>query len=380
MESYYRVRAEIDQSALRQNVRNIRAKIGEGVRLMGVVKSNAYGHFIDHVVPTLEQEGTDAFAVASVGEGKLVRELTDRTILVLGYSDLSEYKDAIENDIDLTVFTMEQAQILSEICAHWGKEACIHIKVETGMERIGFEPNLVSAEMIRQISHLPGIRIGGFFTHFARSDEKDKTAAKQQMDKFLGFLGLLEKRGVSIPLVHMANSAAIMEMEESYRNLPYPVMVRAGIILYGLYPSEEMDRDAFSLTPVMSVKSHIVHLKWVNEGTPIGYGGSYTAPKRMKIATIPIGYGDGYPRRLSSLGYCLIRGEKAGITGRVCMDQMMVDVTDIPGVRLKDEALIFGKELPLDELASLSGTISYEIVCQLTDRVERIDTNEYAEE
>ena len=378
MQHYDRVSAEINQSALAANIRNIRSKIGDKTRLMAVVKSNAYGHGIEHVIPCLCREGADAFAVASVGEGILVRALTDKPILVLGYTDPLEYADALKNRIDLTIFGLEQALILSDIAQKEQLEAGVHIKVETGMERIGFEPNLVSCEMIRQISHLPGVSIHGFFTHFARSDEKDNSHAKAQMDRMMNFLAMVEKRGVPIPLVHMANSAAIMEFEESYESLPYPVMVRAGIMLYGLYPSEEMDRSAFELHPVMTVKSHVVHLKWVEEGTPVGYGGTFVAPKKMKIATIPIGYGDGYPRHLSGKGEVVIRGQRAPITGRVCMDQLMVDVTDIEGVRIRDEVTVFGEDPSLDELAEKAGTIHYEIICQLTDRVRRIDT--YSEE
>ena len=380
MQRYYRVRAEIDQEALRGNIQRIRDKIGDETLLMAVIKSNAYGHGIEHVVPVLEKEKVDQYAVASVGEGMLVRTLTVRPILVLGYTDPDEYLEALEHRIDLTVFSLEQAQILSEKCLKVNKSARIHIKIETGMQRIGFEPGIVNAELIRQISLLPGIEIAGFFTHFARSDEKDKSAAQEQFKKMTGFLELLRRRGINVPLVHMANSAAIMEYPESYHDFPYPVMVRAGIMLYGLYSSEEMDKEAFRLDPVMTLRSHVVHLKWVDEGTPIGYGGTYRAEKRMHIATIPVGYGDGYPRHLSNTGSVLIRGVRCPIRGRVCMDQMMVDVTDVPGVWLRDEVELFGAELPLEELAEKAGTIHYEIVCQLTDRVERIETNNTAEE
>ncbi len=374
MGHYYRVRAEIRLDALRTNIRNIRSKIGNETLLMAVIKSNAYGHGIEHVIPVMEEEKVDQYAVASVGEGVLVRKLTNSPVLVLGYTDPDDYPEALSSHIDLTIFSLEQAQMLSEVCEKTGQTARIHIKIETGMERIGFEPGIVTAEFIRKISLLPGIEIAGFFSHFARSDEKDKIAARSQLQKMTSFLELVEKRGVKIPLMHIANSAGIMEFPESYKNLPYPVMVRAGIMLYGLYPSEEMDKEAFELDPVMQLKSHIVYLKWVEKGTPIGYGGSYVTDRRMHIATIPIGYGDGYPRHLSNCGEVLIRGMKAPIRGRVCMDQLMVDVTVIPGVRLRDEVLLFGKDLLLEDVAAKAGTIHYEIICQLTDRVERIDT------
>ncbi|MBO6159104.1 MAG: alanine racemase [Firmicutes bacterium] len=375
MENYYRVRAELSVSALKENFKRILEKTDSKSRVMAVVKSNAYGHGIEHVVPVLDQEGADAFAVASVQEGVQVRKLTNKSILVLGFTHPSEYVTAAENHIMLTVFSLEQAQILSEIMVRHNLKADIHIKIETGMQRIGFVPNLVNAELIRQISKLPAVTIRGYFTHFSRSDEKDKSHAQKQMDTFLSFMKMLEKRGLEIPLVHMANSAAIMEMPSSYAKLPYPSMVRAGIMLYGLYPSGEMDREAFALRSVMSLSSHIVHLKWVEKGTPVGYGGSYEAEKDMRIATVPVGYGDGYPRHLSNTGYVLIHGQKAPIRGRVCMDQMMVDVTDIPEARLLDKVILFNEDLSVETLADLSGTISYEIVCQLTDRVERFVTD-----
>ncbi|MBQ7059380.1 MAG: alanine racemase [Firmicutes bacterium] len=380
MGRYFRVRAEIRQDALRGNIRRIRSAIGEETLLMAVIKSNAYGHGIEHVVPVMEEEKVDQYAVASVGEGLQVRKLTEKPVLVLGYTDPDDYRDALSAGIDLTIFSLEQAQILSEVCEKTEKKARIHIKIETGMERIGFEPGIVTAEFIRKISLLPGIEIAGFFSHFARSDEKDKSAAEKQLKKMTDFLDVLQKRGVRIPLMHIANSAAIMEFPESYRDLPYPVMVRAGIMLYGLYPSDEMDKEAFILDPVMELKSHIVHLKWVDQGTPIGYGGSYVTDRRMHIATIPVGYGDGYPRHLSNVGEVLIRGMKAPIRGRVCMDQLMVDVTDIPGVRLRDEVELFGRDLLLEEVAEKAGTIHYEIICQLTDRVERVGAQTSEEE
>lgn len=368
---YFRVRAYLDEDALRYNLRRIRQKIGKDVKLMAVIKSNAYGHGVKNLVPVMISEGVNAFAVACLSEALEVRQMTDLPILVLGYTGESEYLEAMVNHISLTVYSLDQAKALSKAGLDHDLNVSVHIKLDTGMGRIGFALTDQSAQEIRTISHLPHLVIDGFFTHFARSDEQDKTSTRLQEDRFLDFLSKVGKLGVPIPLVHCANSAAIMEYPRSYEKLPYPVMVRAGIMMYGLYPSEEMDREAFPLEPVMTLVSHVVHLKWVEQGTPIGYGGTYTAPSRRLIATIPVGYGDGYPRHLSNCGKVLIRGVKAPIVGRICMDQFMADVTDVPGVSMLDEVTLFGRDLSLDEAAADAGTISYEILCQLSDRVER---------
>ncbi|HCA34765.1 MAG TPA: alanine racemase [Lachnospiraceae bacterium] len=385
MKDYYRVKAVISKDALVHNIRLIKNKLGP-VRMMAVVKSNAYGHDIRNVIPVCSDQGVDAYAVATLEEGVEVRSLLDRLpsewsrqhasmILVLGYTDPSEYDRAIRNKIDLAVYSLEQAEALSKEAVRLDQRAGLHIKLETGMQRIGFDLNDQSLQDIKAISTLPNLSINGVFSHFARADEKDKSHADLQWERYQAFTDRLERAGVRIKAHHIANSAAIMEYPQAYTQ-PLPEgeywMARAGIILYGLYPSDEMDRQAMPLEPVMSLYTHVVHLKTVPAGTPIGYGGAYVTTRPSRIATITVGYGDGYPRHLSDKGYVYVRGQKAPIRGRVCMDQTMIDVTDIKDVQLLDEVELIGPHVPLDDLADLSGTIHYEIICQLTDRIPRI--------
>lgn len=384
-EPYYRVQAFLSRSALEHNVRLIQEKLKGKTRMMAVVKSNAYGHGVENVVPVLSSMGVDAYATATVDEGARVRRVLeeggkerDSMILVLGYSDVSEYEKALENHLSLTVYSLSQAEALESLSEKKGVQAKVHIKLETGMQRIGFACSDESVESVRKIEAMDHLLVEGIFSHFARCDEKDKRYADEQWNRFDGFCQKLEKENVSVPIRHIANSAGIMEYEKAYTQ-PLPqgesYMARAGIMLYGLYPSDEMDREAMHLEPVMSLKSHVVHLKTVPEGTPVGYGGSFVTRRETSIATIPVGYGDGYPRHLSNKGSVLINGKRAPVIGRVCMDQLMADVTDIPGVSLLDEVTLFGEGLSLDEIAAQAGTISYEIVCQLTDRVPRVMTD-----
>ena len=376
---YFRVRAYIDEKALRHNIRIVREKIGPQVLLAGVVKADAYGHGVQYVAPILEQEGADYFAVATIEEAVELRELgITHPILILGYTDPAQYTEALEHQIHITIYEEWQARTLSEAAVKQRKKGLAHIKLETGMQRIGFACSEESVQKIKNIMRLPQLSIDGIYTHFARADEADKSQARQQQSCYDTFLDCLEKEGVWIPLHHTANSAAIMEYRAAYETADLekqPVskkMARAGVMLYGLYPSAEMDICETSLKPVLSLISHVVHLKDVQTGTAIGYGGAYVTTRPSRIATIPVGYGDGYPRRLSNIGYVMIRGKKAPITGRVCMDQFMVDVTDIPQVQLGDEVTLIGEGVPAMRLAELTDTIHYELVCQLTKRVPRV--------
>ena len=374
MEEYFRVRAYISEKALRHNARIVKEKIGPGVTWMAVVKADAYGHGIDHVVPILEQEGAGAYAVATLEEAVQVRRLVkDKPILILGYTDAQQYQEALSQQISLTIYTVQQALALSETAGALGVNARVHIKLETGMGRIGFACAAQSVQEIETIWNLPHLTLEGLFTHFARADEADKEQARLQQERFDRFAAALAERGIVPSLYHTANSAAIMEFPEAFSHWPKTkLMVRAGIMLYGLYPSDEMDREQTRLMPVLRLLSLYVYLLEVEKGTPIGYGGTYVAPGKRRIATIPVGYGDGYPRRLSGLGYVMIRGARAPITGRVCMDQLMVDVTDISDVSLGEEVVLIGQGVEAETLAALSQTIHYEIVCQLTNRVPRV--------
>jgi alanine racemase len=375
-EEYYRTRVYIDKTALRHNIRLIRQTIGDSVWMLGVVKANAYGHGFRNIVPVLEEEGVKYLAVATVEEGiELRKEACRLPILLLGYTDPAQYEQVLSNDLTVALFHEADAKCLSDLALRRGTKAKAHIKMDTGMGRIGLPCSPEGyAEAVR-IAALPGLSVEGAFTHLARADEKNKSITDQQVARYQAFLMAMEKAGVSIPLQHISNSAAIMEYPLARQNgegQHYQWMVRAGIMLYGLYPSHEMDRERMELWPVLSWMSHVVHLKTVPAGTPIGYGGTYVASEERRIATIPVGYGDGYPRRLSNTGHVVIEGKRAPITGRVCMDQIMVDVTDIPEVRLGSPVTLIGEGITAEEIADQIGTIHYEVVCQITGRVPRV--------
>ena len=377
-QEYFRVRAYIDEEALRRNIRTVRQKIGPKVLMLGTVKANAYGHGAERVARILQEEGADYLSTAIIEEAVQLRKAgIELPILVLGYTDPSQYELALEHGIHLTIFSEQQAQVLSQKAAAGGKTGLVHLKLDTGMGRIGFECCESSVDAIERISQLPDLSLDGIFTHFARADEVDKAEAERQQKRYDDMLQRIEARGIQIPIHHTANSAAIMEYPQAHRlhtekNNAVSWMVRAGIMLYGLYPSNEMDREQTKLYPVLSLISHVIHVKEVEDGTPIGYGGTYVAKGRRRIATIPVGYADGYPRHLSGIGYIKIRGQRAPIAGRICMDQFMVDVTEVPGVCVGDEAELIGEGVTAEEIADLTGTIHYELTCQLTARVPRV--------
>lgn len=366
-ETYYRVEALIHQEALRRNIRTIRESLAPGVLLMAVVKANAYGHGIENVWPVLKQEGVDQLAVAVVEEGVHMRRMGITVpILLLGYTDPSDCETLIENQLSATVFTYEMAKALSDTAVKMQQTTAVHVALDTGMRRIGFSCTEESVQCIRRISELPGIRIEGLFTHFAQADQQDKNSAREQLARFNRMDQRLREVGVHIPIRHVSNSAAIMELPEARFE-----MVRAGIIMYGLSPSDEMDTKCFPLAPVMELRSHVVYIKEIEDGDAVGYGATYVAKGRRRIGTVPIGYADGYSRLLSGKGAVMIRGKKAPIAGRICMDQFMIDLTDIPEAQEGDEIIVFGEGLSLDELAEQVGTISYELACQISSRVPR---------
>ncbi len=274
-------------------------------------------------------------------------------------------------DICPTVFRLDMAQELSAEAVRQGKNVNVHIKVDTGMSRIGFADTEESVKTVCEIGELPGITLEGLFTHFAKSDEADKAATEKQLMRYQAFNRACETAGVRFQIHHCSNSAGIIDLPEA--NLD---MVRAGITVYGLYPSEEVKKELVPLKPAMEMKSHIVHVKEITPGTEISYGGIYTADSARRIATVPVGYADGYPRSLSNKGCILVAGKRAPICGRVCMDQMMVDVTEIPEAVPGLEVTMFGRDgdayLSVDELAELSGRFNYEFVCDLSQRVPRI--------
>lgn len=373
--SIYRVCARIDLDAFRHNVNEIKKKIGSNAYLMGVVKTNAYGHGAVVLSRELEALGAKWLAVACADEGVELRKNGIRLpVLVLGFTSPDQYGDLLKYDITPTVFSMDMARALNEAARAVGRTLPIHIKIDTGMGRIGYAVTRENAREIAGISRLANLKLEGMFTHFACADmakEEYREITKRQYERYCQMEQWLMEEGVTVPLRHCANSAGIMDSPGMYKD-----MVRAGIILYGLYPSDEMAKEKLKLLPVMSVKSHITYIKTVEPGEGISYGYTYVTKKPTVVATIPVGYGDGYPRLLSNKGSVLIRGQRAPIIGRVCMDQFMVDISHIPGVCEGDGVTLVGTDgaetISMDELAALTGTISYELACDVGRRVPRV--------
>lgn len=368
-----RVRADIDLDAVLYNMESMHKKLKSGTKIAAVVKADAYGHGAVEISRVLENlPYLWGYAVATSNEAmQLVEAGRKKPIIILGLSFPEQFEEIVENDLRPAVCTYETAQALSDIAAEKNKVCRIHIKVDTGMSRIGFQVTPESADTVARISKLPNIMIEGIFTHFARADESSKAPAYEQFKQFEKMIAMVEEKGVQIPLKHCSNSAGIVEIPECNMD-----MVRAGITLYGLWPSEEVDKTKISLKPVMSLRSRVAYVKELLPGRQISYGGTFTVKKKMTVATVPVGYGDGYARGLSNKGWVLIKGQKAPICGRVCMDQCMVDVTDIPGVKIGDTVTLLGKdadeEITMEQLGELSGRFNYEFACLITPRVPRI--------
>lgn len=368
---FKRTWAEINLDALKHNIDVIKSNISDTTEIMAVVKADCYGHGMKYFLPELETLGCGFYAVSNIEEALDVRRYTDKPILILGYTP-AVYADLLsKNNISQTVFSLDYANSLSKTASAPVK---IHIKIDTGMQRLGFcycdSPMDESAiGDIVKVCKLQNLHPEGIFTHFAESDNKKETDdfTDKQFSRFTEIIDLLKKENITFKYRHCANSAAILTHHEKQLDA-----VRAGIIIYGLYPSVDMMKD-FDIRPVMSLKSIVSMVKTVPSGQTIGYGRTYKAEKDLKIATVPVGYADGYPRHLSNKGYVIINGKKANIVGNVCMDQIMVDITDIPDVKLGDEVLLFGESqgniIPADELAELCGTIGYEIISNLGKRV-----------
>lgn len=377
MSKYSRVYAKIDLDAVRHNFQVMRANIDPATKMIAVIKADGYGHGAIPIAKLVEDyDYIWGFATATAEEALELRSAgVKKPILILGFVFEEYYKELVEQDIRPAVFKLSMAQQLSEEACRQNKEFAIHLALDTGMSRIGFADVEESVETIGQIAALPGLKIEGMFTHFAKADELDKTAANRQLQRYLAFADKLEENGVHIPIRHCSNSAALMEMPHANLNI-----VRAGISIYGIYPSDEVDRSIMELKPVMELKSHITYIKEVEPGTEVSYGGTFVAERKTRIATIPVGYADGYPRLLSGKGWVLIHGQKAPILGRVCMDQFMVDVTDIPQARELDEVTLLGRDrdsvITVDELGKISGRFPYEFVCDISKRVPRVYVGE----
>lgn len=372
MNRYLRCYAEISLEAIGHNIREVKKRLPEGVKLLGVVKANAYGHGAVPVASYLENQ-VDYFATATIEEAIELRENgISAPILILGYVSPSQYGDLVEYDITQTIDSYAQALALEKEAARQNRKAKAHLAVDTGMTRIGFQVTEHDADEAAKIADLPHIELEGMFTHFSCADQEDKTYCLMQMEKYDKMTALLAERGVTIPLRHICNSAGIMEFDDHRFE-----MVRSGIITYGIYPSEEVKKERLDLIPALSWKSHVIHVKEVGPGIGVSYGATYVTEKPMtRIATVSAGYADGYPRALSNQGCVLIHGKKAPIIGRICMDQMMVDVTDIPDVQVEDVVTLVGTDgdetITIEEIANPAARFDYEMLCDISSRVTRV--------
>lgn len=373
MKNYTRVYAEIDLDAVGFNMESMRKNVAPETGFIGVVKADGYGHGAIPVALAIDPYVV-GYAVATIDEALILRNHgITKPILILGVTHQSRYGELLEGDIRPAIFTMEQAKPLSDLAKARGTRAKIHLALDTGMSRIGLEADEGGADLAAKIAALDGIEAEGLFTHFARADETDKAAAYRQMAAYRRFAELLEARGVEIPMKHCSNSAGIIDLPDAHMDL-----VRAGISIYGMYPSDEVEKQTVALKPVMALKSVITYIKPLEAGREVSYGGTFQVTKPMRVATVPVGYGDGYPRNLSGKGHVLIHGKQAPILGRVCMDQFMVDVTDIPDARIDEEVTLIGRdggeEILVEDLARLGGGFHYEIVCDIGKRVPRVYT------
>ena len=367
-----RVYLKIDLDKICDNINEVIKKVGKDTKVLAVVKGDAYGHGAIEVSKALSEIGTYGFAVATVGEALALRRAgITKPILILDFVFPNQFETIIRNDIMLTIFQYGIAKELNETAERMGTTAHIHIKVDTGMGRIGYIPDEKSVDEICRIAQLPNIEIDGIFTHFACADEVDKTSMNKQYAKFRDFVEKLEAREINIPIKHVCNSAAIIDKDDDFLN-----MVRSGIVTYGLYPSEEVQKDKLHIEPAMELHSVVINIKTIHEGDTVSYGSTYVATKPTVIATIPVGYADGYPRLLSNKGSVLIHGKRAKIVGKVCMDQFMVDVTDIPDVSIGDNVTLIGKDgnecITCEEIGDISGRFNYEFLCCITRRVPRV--------
>ena len=359
---------KIDLDAIESNINAIRAKVG--VDVMAVVKADAYGHGAVQVTRLL-QDKCSFFGVSSILEAmELRRAGIYNPILILGHTPISAFPTLVQAEIRPTIYHYDAALALSKAATEQGKAAAFHYAVDTGMSRIGFQATEADADICAEIAKLPNIIPEGIFSHFATADCADLTRSREQAEKFRSFCQMLKDRGVDVPIHHMDNSAGLMNFDDHHQ------MVRAGIVTYGMYPSDEVNPDKLPLKPALQWLSRITHLKTLPAGREVSYGGTFVTTRETRIATVPVGYADGYRRSLSGKFYVLIRGRKAPILGRVCMDQMMVDVTDIPGVTSRDQVVLVGRsgdeEITMEQIAAAADSFNYEFVCGISRRVPRI--------
>ncbi|WP_252236445.1 alanine racemase [Clostridium sp. CH2] len=363
--------AEIDLDAIAYNMRNIK-KLAQNKDVIAVVKADCYGHGALDVVPTLLENGASRLAVAVLTEAiELRNNNITAPIMILGYTPEYLFEEVVNYDIEQTVYDLEYAKKLSHLAIKFNKKAKIHIAIDTGMGRIGFIPNEKAIRDIKKIYNLKGLDVIGIFTHFSTSDETDKEYTNEQFNKFTSFIDMLSKVGVKIPIKHISNSGAIIDMPKTYLD-----SVRAGIILYGYYPSDEINKDNIKLKPALTLKASLTRVQELDINSYISYGKTFKTERKSIIATLPIGYADGYSRLLAPGAKVIINGKFAPIIGRICMDQCMIDVTDIDDIHVGDEVIILGEDgnlkLTANDLAKSMGTINYEILCMLKYRIPRV--------
>ena len=367
---YFRTYAAIDLDALEYNIKSIKNNLPADVKLLGVIKANAYGHGAVETGKLLE-EYCDFFGVACMDEAlELYKAGIKTPLLVLGYVSPSEYSDVVKYGIRIPIFSLSDAKLLSAEAKKQGVTVPFHFCVDTGMSRIGFQVCEEAADCCAEISQLENLEAEGLFSHFATADEYDLTGALNQQRLFEDFIRMLEERGVNIPIKHINNSAGIMNFSKRFD------MCRAGIITYGLYPSHEVDKCLLDIRPVMQWRAAVSHVKTLPAGRGVSYGATFVTEKKTRVATVPVGYADGYPRSLSNIGRVIVHGKHAPIIGRVCMDQLMIDVSAIDGVEVGDEVVLVGRQgdavLTMEEVSEAAGSFNYELPCRISERVPRV--------
>lgn len=365
-----RTHIKIDLDKLNHNLNNIKKKIDGKAKLLVVIKADAYGHGAVQIARELENK-CDFFGVACIEEAvELLKAGIKTPILILGYVSPDVYDTVVENDIRIPVFTYEVAKALSDEAVRQNKTAHFHFAIDTGMSRIGFQCTEESADECKKICELPNIFAEGIFSHFATADEADLTKTVNQREVFKNFVKMLEERNIDIPIKHMNNSAGIMNFDELFD------MVRSGIITYGMYPSADVDKSLIDIEPIMSWHAIVSHVKTLDAGREISYGGTYKTTEKRVIATVPVGYADGYPRCLSNISKVIVNGQYANIVGRICMDQFMIDVTDIPNVHVESDVTLIGtqgdKTISMEDISETAYSFNYELSCRISRRVTRI--------
>ena len=366
-----RVYAKINLDNIIKNIHTVQEKFGDGVTVMGIVKANAYGHGAVEVAKAMEEAGVGFFGVAAIDEALELRQNDIKTpILILGQIFIQDYISAIENNITCTVADADTAKRLSDAAKSIGKKADVHIKIDTGMGRIGFQADENGYNEVKSLFSLEGLNVTGIFTHFACADMKDKTFTENQKKKFIDFTDRLANEGYTIPMRHMYNSASVLDLD-GYSG----EMVRCGIMAYGLYPSDDVDKST-KLYPAFEFKSSISFVKEVKKGFTVSYGSTFVTEKDMKIATVPVGYADGYPRYLSGKGEVLVNGVRCKIIGRICMDQFMIDASHMPDIKIGDTVTLIGTDgnetITVEDISDPEYRFNYEFCCLITPRVQRI--------